>query len=172
MISLDNLNQVKHILNDEFVGELKLLYLKSKENGLKVDIGSDIVSGIGSNMQKKKPSRKHADMNINKTNNKNNKIWKCNVCGYPAKYRSTLAIHQRVHTGEKPIKCTICNKGFARKDYLTKHLRYHTGEKPHKCYICLKSFKQRSGLTSHIRNVHTKINNHPQHYQQQQTFIP
>lgn len=124
-ITLDNLNELNHILDSEFYDKLVLLK-QTMENSVKLNIKSH-----------------------------NDKLYKCHKCNYTAKHSSNLTSHFRLtHTEERPWKCMTCRKSFGRSDYLRKHMRCHTGEKPHICSICSRRFKQRSGYTSHLKHVH------------------
>ncbi|XP_050440426.1 zinc finger protein ZFP2-like isoform X2 [Adelges cooleyi] len=92
----------------------------------------------------------HTTNNVTKGCTENiSRRYNCDVCRKDFSYKSTLANHRRMHTGEKPYKCSVCSKSFARKSYLKNHLIIHTDEKPYKCVVCSKSFYRKSNLTSH-----------------------
>ena len=52
----------------------------------------------------------------------------CKVCDNTYKYKSSLKIHMRNHTGELPYQCGICKERFAAHRYCRKHVIRHGKE--------------------------------------------
>ncbi|XP_053149307.1 zinc finger protein 845-like [Hemicordylus capensis] len=83
------------------------------------------------------------------------KPYRCLECGKGFSWKHLLISHQQIHTGEKPYKCSDCAKTFSYKSSFNKHQRVHTGEKPYKCLDCGKGFVSNKSLTAH-HNIHTE----------------
>ena len=49
---------------------------------------------------------------------------------------------------------SYCEKRLKNKTSLAAHERQHTGEKPFPCSICAAGFASNSGLGQHMRGVH------------------
>nr|XP_019573286.1 PREDICTED: zinc finger protein 658-like isoform X4 [Rhinolophus sinicus] len=91
---------------------------------------------------------------INECGRSCDKPYECKDCGKTFSQRTTLCVHQRIHTGKKPYECNECGKTFAHISRLRIHQRIHTGEKPYECSECGKTFACNSGLRTHQR-IHT-----------------
>ncbi|XP_040287125.1 gastrula zinc finger protein XlCGF26.1-like [Bufo bufo] len=83
-----------------------------------------------------------------------NKTFPCPECGKCFKYKNSLSIHIKTHTGERSLSCSECGKSFIHRRSLLDHRRIHTGEKPFPCSECGKRFRHKVGLLSHQR-THT-----------------
>ncbi|XP_063052768.1 zinc finger protein 16-like [Engraulis encrasicolus] len=71
----------------------------------------------------------------------------CSTYGAAFFRTTSLADHQRTHTGESPYQCTTCGKGFTLKCNLITHQRTHTG--PYQCATCGKSFQLKEAFNKH-----------------------
>ncbi|XP_077111824.1 uncharacterized protein LOC143767397 [Ranitomeya variabilis] len=82
------------------------------------------------------------------------KPYSCSECGRCFNQKANLVAHQRIHTGEQLFSCSECGKGFNKKINLVTHQRIHTGEKPYSCSECGKCFTDKSSFGRHQR-THT-----------------
>ena len=64
--------------------------------------------------------------------NRENKTFRCEVCGKIFTREKTMAEHiNSIHEGKKPFKCDICDHSFSRKDKMKLHVTsVHIGIQP------------------------------------------
>ena len=80
--------------------------------------------------------------------------FKCSQCDKTYKYKASLCLHRRSHTGERET-CDICQKSFRDPGDLKKHYGIHTNEKKYQCDDCGMRFRLHSYMVSHVKRIHT-----------------
>lgn len=86
-------------------------------------------------------------------------LYNCPVCSMQFSSKSGLLEHQnKEHRNEKPFKCELCGKTFARRRYLRVHERRHrqqamaqSAKNKFKCTQCRIEFNTAQDLSSHMR---------------------
>ncbi|XP_060722563.1 zinc finger protein 513a isoform X1 [Tachysurus vachellii] len=98
------------------------------------------------------------------TENGQQKLNSCPLCGFSSRYTNHVKRHMKTHNGEKPYRCSLCTYASAQLVNLQRHLRIHTGEKPYKCEHCTFACSSLGNLKRHQR-MHTVAS--PAHNTQQ-----
>ncbi|PAA91271.1 hypothetical protein BOX15_Mlig021534g1 [Macrostomum lignano] len=57
-------------------------------------------------------------------------VYECRICGRQCRWRSSISVHVRTHTGRKPYQCRVCHHRFADSSTRKKHEK-----KTHGCII-------------------------------------
>ena len=78
----------------------------------------------------------------NVKNVKEKALYKCSVCTYKAKNRTSLKIHiGKVHERKRNHECSICQAQYSTKGNLKTHIdKVHEGKKGHQCSLCGASY--------------------------------
>ncbi|CAH1250328.1 ZNF665 [Branchiostoma lanceolatum] len=85
--------------------------------------------------------------------------YKCSLCAFAARHRSTLERHGKIsHPGKNCYKCSYCNHFAETKSLLRKHEKTHKAEHLHKCPVrsCPISSNNREELVAHLARSHKK----------------
>ena len=81
--------------------------------------------------------------------------YSCDKCPYESKQRSSLVLHQLVHSDERPFPCELCDWRFKTKRRLHNHLQRHKKdslEKLYMCSTCARAFAFKNDLAVHEKN--------------------
>ncbi|XP_051171229.1 zinc finger protein 761-like [Leptopilina boulardi] len=92
---------------------------------------------------------------LDKLEDSNNKIYKCEQCSQEFFQKSKLETHCLLHTNLRPFKCFSCEKSYASKSKLNAHIRLHTKSNIYQCKFCNKIFTYPSYLEEHMNSHKT-----------------
>lgn len=80
----------------------------------------------------------------------------CQHCHRKFALKSTLDSHLRTHEVPNiaKISCDVCNCNFSSKSSLKVHQLLHTGARPYQCRYCEQTFRTCSNRKSHEKSKH------------------
>lgn len=84
----------------------------------------------------------------------------CQHCHRKFALKSTLDSHLRTHdvSNTTKISCDTCNYNFSSKSSLKVHQLLHTGARPYPCRHCAQTFRTSSIRKSHEKSRHKPEN--------------
>ena len=82
---------------------------------------------------------------------KEERMWKCKVCGKKLIKKSDLKKHAVSHIGGVPQECHICNKVTPNRRALREHIGYNHADKLLNCEYCGKMGMTRKKYQKHLR---------------------
>ncbi|XP_060714434.1 zinc finger protein 646 [Tachysurus vachellii] len=95
-------------------------------------------------------SYRHAGSLLNHKNTHKTGHFTCSFCAKPFSNPMALRNHTRIHTQKKKYVCTTCGKAFRLSSILYNHQKIHArGVIHYSCHICGKRFQGKSGLKRH-----------------------
>jgi KRAB domain-containing zinc finger protein len=88
---------------------------------------------------------------------KQNKQFKCRLCGQKYPIASQLKTHMKIHKNSRAYQCKICLKSFKTSSSVTRHMKNHdqNRKKPHQCVHCDYKTDKKGSLKNHLK-VHDK----------------
>ncbi|XP_036428655.1 zinc finger protein 646 [Colossoma macropomum] len=95
-------------------------------------------------------SYRHAGSLLNHKNTHKTGHFTCSFCAKPFSNPMALRNHTRIHTQKKKYVCPTCGKAFRLSSILYNHQKVHArGVTHYSCQTCGKSFQGKSGLKRH-----------------------
>lgn len=95
-------------------------------------------------------SYRHAGSLLNHKNTHKTGHFTCSFCAKPFSNPMALRNHTRIHTQKKKYICTTCGKAFRLSSILYNHQKIHArGVTHYSCHTCGKRFQGKSGLKRH-----------------------
>ncbi|XP_060795897.1 zinc finger protein 646 [Neoarius graeffei] len=133
-------------------------HICSKESGPKSTNTDHNRNGDASVVKEERPfkcnicgrSYRHAGSLLNHKNTHKTGNFTCSFCAKPFSNPMALRNHTRIHTQKKKYVCTTCGKAFRLSSILYNHQKIHArGVTYYSCHTCGKRFQGKSGLKRH-----------------------
>lgn len=103
-------------------------------------------------------SRPHLIEHLRRKHNRNNEMFRCELCGKHFSQKIWYEKHKNAHFTTRNV-CSFCGLSFSNGKNFKQHIYSHTGERPIKCKYegCDKSFRSYSGRRIHMRINHQNL---------------
>lgn len=85
------------------------------------------------------------------TSVKEEKQFKCDICGKSYNTKAILRKHRKIHGSGIEFRCNFCSKGFKNTMEFERHNRIHLGIRPYSCRFCNNTFSEEGSLKTHMK---------------------